>query len=174
MLPPAQAAAVAEYQRVNQPHIGPWDPPRPPEFFTAAWWETRLARNLDDFAEDRGAQFQILDKETGDVIGVCNFTGFVRGAFQACQLGYNISADRQGQGYMSEALRAAIPFVFDELRLHRIQASYVPWNERSGRLLERLGFVVEGRAKDYLYIDGQWRDHVLTALTNPDPRPPTV
>ncbi|MFV8766233.1 30S ribosomal protein S5 alanine N-acetyltransferase, partial [Yersinia enterocolitica] len=24
----------------------------------------------------------------------------------------------------------------------------------------------EGYAKDYLLIDGQWRDHVLTALTN--------
>jgi len=43
----------------------------------------------------------------------------------------------------------------------------VPHNARSGRLLERLGFVNEGLAKDYLFIDGAWRDHVLTARLNP-------
>lgn len=46
-------------------------------------------------------------------------------------------------------------------------ANYVPTNERSGRLLRRLGFTVEGYARDYLFIDGAWRDHVLTSLTNP-------
>ena len=47
-------------------------------------------------------------------------------------------------------------------------ANYIPENERSGRLLARLGFTREGLAKDYLFIDGAWRDHVLTALANPD------
>lgn len=37
----------------------------------------------------------------------------------------------------------------------------------SARLLERLGFVKEGYAREYLHIDGAWRDHVLTARTNP-------
>ena len=68
---------------------------------------------------------------------------------------------------MAEALRATNAFAFRELRLHRIMANYRPENERSGRLLERLGFVREGVAKDYLFIDGAWRDHVLTALVNP-------
>jgi ribosomal-protein-alanine N-acetyltransferase len=45
-------------------------------------------------------------------------------------------------------------------------ANYVPTNERSGRLLRRLGFVVEGYARDYLFIGGRFQDHVLTALTN--------
>jgi ribosomal-protein-alanine N-acetyltransferase len=45
-------------------------------------------------------------------------------------------------------------------------ANYRPQNERSARLLERLGFTREGLAKDYLFIDGAWRDHVLTSLTN--------
>ena len=49
--------------------------------------------------------------------------------------------------------------------IHRIMANYMPHNQRSGGLLARLGFEKEGYAKDYLLIDGQWRDHVLTALT---------
>ena len=52
---------------------------------------------------------------------------------------------------------------FRNIGLHRVEANYQPSNERSGRLLRSLGFTVEGYARDYLYIDGAWRDHVLTA-----------
>jgi ribosomal-protein-alanine N-acetyltransferase len=45
-------------------------------------------------------------------------------------------------------------------------ANYMPGNERSARLLERLGFEREGYAKAYLNIAGRWQDHVLTALVN--------
>jgi len=69
---------------------------------------------------------------------------------------------------MAEALRALIAYAFGELGFHRIMANYIPTNERSGLLLRRLGFVVEGYARDYLEIDGAWRDHVLTSLTNPN------
>ena len=103
----------------------------------------------------------------GPVVGLANFTQIVRGAFMACSLGYSIDEDRQGQGLMRETLEHAIAYVFDELGLHRVQASYLPTNERSGGLLRRLGFVVEGYARDYIYINGAWRDHVLTARTNP-------
>jgi ribosomal-protein-alanine N-acetyltransferase len=69
---------------------------------------------------------------------------------------------------MTEALGAVILYAFSDLRLHRLQANYLPRNERSARVLRRLGFVVEGVARDYLRIDGRWEDHVLTGLTNPD------
>ena len=67
---------------------------------------------------------------------------------------------------MYEAAKLAIHYALYELRLHRIMANYLPTNERSARLLRRLGFVVEGYARDYLYINGAWRDHILTSLTH--------
>ena len=63
--------------------------------------------------------------------------------------------------------RATNAFAFAELRLHRIMANYRPENTRSAQVLERLGFRREGIAHDYLFIDGAWRDHVLTALVHP-------
>ena len=48
----------------------------------------------------------------------------------------------------------------------------MPENTRSGRLLARLGFVREGYSRRYLFINGAWRDHVLTSLTNPTEIPP--
>ena len=74
-----------------------------------------------------------------------------------------LGASYEGAGLMFEALTAAVEYVFAERRLHRIMANYVPTNERSGRLLRRLGFAVEGYARDYLYInnkDGTYTDRM--------------
>jgi ribosomal-protein-alanine N-acetyltransferase len=92
----------------------------------------------------------------------------VRGAFQAAYLGYNISQDQQGKGLMTEALTAVIDYVFTEINLHRLMANYRPENLASARVLEKLNFTIEGFAKNYLMVDGQWCDHVLTSLTNPN------
>ena len=73
----------------------------------------------------------------------------------------------EGQGLMFEALAGDAGPCLRGLRLHRVQANHLPENHRSARLLQRLGFRIEGLARDYLYINGAWRDHVLTALTTP-------
>ena len=102
------------------------------------------------------------------VIGSVSFTNVSRGALQGCWLGYSLDGREQGNGYMTEALRAAIPHAFRVLKLHRIMAGYMPRNRRSARVLRRLGFRVEGRARQYLLIAGRWEDHVLTSLVKPD------
>ena len=76
--------------------------------------------------------------------------------------------DRGLVGERVRALAAAIAYCFEEMKLHRIMANYMPTNERSARLLRKLGFVPEGFARDYLFLGGTWRDHVLTSLTNPN------
>jgi ribosomal-protein-alanine N-acetyltransferase len=111
--------------------------------------------------------FALLTPDGQQMIGACNFSGIIRGAFQACYLGYHIDQSHQGQGLMQEGLEAGIGYMFETQNLHRIMANYIPGNERSARLLERLGFEREGYAKAYLNIAGRWQDHVLTALVNP-------
>lgn len=167
--PPELAGRYLAYFERNRDHLARWDPPRPEGFYTEAFWRERLLRDRDDLAADRALRLalQWRGAPEGEVIGVCNFNQFVRGAFQAATLGYSLDQRAVGSGVMSEALQAAIAYMFDTLGFHRVMANYLPHNERSGRLLRRLGFVVEGFARDYLYIDGAWRDHVLTALTNP-------
>jgi [ribosomal protein S5]-alanine N-acetyltransferase len=103
-----------------------------------------------------------------NVIGSMEFSQISRGPFQACYFGYGISKDYQGKGLMFEAGEAAIKYAFEELNLHRIMANHLPENERSAKLLKRLEFQVECVAKDYLNINGVWRDHVLNSLHNPN------
>jgi ribosomal-protein-alanine N-acetyltransferase len=110
----------------------------------------------------------IWRKEGRILNGMINFTTFERGPFQNCRLGYKIGAAYEGEGYMTETLQAAIRYVFKELNFHRVEANYIPKNERSGRLLKRLGFAEHGVAKNYLRIAGKWQNHILTSLTHDD------
>jgi ribosomal-protein-alanine N-acetyltransferase len=168
---PGMQAAMARFLTENYPgHLDKWSPPAAPAFFTESFWRDRLAIAVEEFQAGRAARFvlQLRGKQSGSpILGTCNYTNIVRGPFQACHLGYQIARDREGQGLMAEALRATNAFAFETLRLHRIMANHRPENERSARLLERLGFAREGLAKDFLFIDGAWRDHVLTSLAHP-------
>ena len=65
---------------------------------------------------------------------------------------------------MLEALRLVIPYAFETLRLHRIEAACIPDNARSVRVLEKAGFQREGLLRSYLRINGSWQDHYLYAL----------
>ncbi len=131
-------------------------------------YQTQLLNWKEDFSEGRSIRFLMFIREEleNETIGFCNFSQIFRGPFQACYLGYQIDVAFEGLGYMSEAVGAAINYMFEKQNIHRIMANYMPANIRSARLLKKLGFVVEGTAKKYLLINGQWEDHVLTALTN--------
>lgn len=165
---PADVPAIVRYFRDNRAFLAPWEPRRTDRFFTDEFWSEQVRRNADEAENDRSLRLFIFPRDApGEVMGSVGFTEFVRGVFQACYLGYGLSAAREGRGYMREALAASIAHVFGEVKMHRIMANYVPHNRRSGNLLKSLGFEVEGYARDYLLIDGRWEDHVLTSLTNP-------
>lgn len=165
---PDDAPAMAAFYRENKEHFRPTDPPRAPDFYTEAYWFERLAASELEYDGDRACHLIALDRAAPSVVvGFANLSAIVRGAFHACYLGYGIGAAHEGKGLMAEALRLAIDHAFTGMRLHRIMANHLPENDRSARLLRRLGFVEEGYARDYLFINGAFRDHVLTALTNP-------
>ena len=168
---PGMEAAMTRFLAENfAGHLDRWSPPAAPEFFTEAYWRGRLATAVEEFRAGRSARFVFHDRDDGEgaIVGNCNYTNIVRGAFHACYLGYQIARSHEGRGLMVEALAATNAFAFRDLRLHRIMANHRPENARSARVLERLGFTREGLARSYLYIDGAWRDHVLNSLSNPD------
>ncbi len=160
---------LAAYAVRNRAFHAPWMPLRSDAAFTAEHWEERIPHLRADFIE-RGASMLLFAWDRGSpgrVLGKVAYSQVARGPAQFCYLGYDLDEGAQGAGLMSEALESANTYVFEELRLHRIMANYMPRNERSGRLLRRLGFTVEGYARDYLMINGRWEDHILTSLTNP-------
>jgi ribosomal-protein-alanine N-acetyltransferase len=163
----ADAASLAGFYARNEAHFRPWDPPASNARFTSEYWREQLKRAKQDWRADRALRLHMYLRESPNhVIGRIGFSQIARGPFQSCMLGYQIAEDKEGQGLMFEALEASIDFIFKVHKLHRIQANYIASNTRSATLLSRLGFIEEGLAKNYLYIDGAWRDHVLTARTD--------
>jgi [ribosomal protein S5]-alanine N-acetyltransferase len=69
---------------------------------------------------------------------------------------------------MTAAVNAVVPFAFETLKLHRIEAACIPENIASIRLLERASFKREGYARQYLCINGIWQDHLLYARIKGD------
>lgn len=164
------AADLLDYASRNRAHLARWEPSRGDAYYTVENWQRILTEQEADIARGAAVRFLLSRREDpARVIGTVNFTQVFRGAFLACYLGYGLDGEAEGQGLMQEGARAAIDHLFSGIGIHRIMANYVPTNERSGRLLRRLGFTVEGYARDYLYIDGAWRDHILTSLTSPMP-----
>jgi [ribosomal protein S5]-alanine N-acetyltransferase len=166
------AMALRDYMARNRDHFAPYLPPLPEGLHTLEFWHERLDAWREERAADQSLRLLLVERD-GDrrvLIGDCAFTNIVRGPFQACHLGYKLDRQFVGRGLMREALGAAIGHAFSVLKLHRIMANYQPTNERSGRLLRRLGFTIEGYARDYLFLNGGWRDHILTSLVNPGGR----
>ena len=166
ILPPEKAGLMLAYALENREHLSQWEPSRGQGFYTLKHWQKQLIENFAKYQDGVCYRFAALNKEGTEVIGLCSFNNVVRGAFQACHLGYSIAGKYQGLGYMYEITQAGIDYIFSEVGLHRVMANYIPGNKRSGNLLARLGFEKEGYARDYLKINGQWQDHILTAKIN--------
>jgi ribosomal-protein-alanine N-acetyltransferase len=166
------ALSLRDYMARNRDHFAPYLPPLPDGLHTLEFWHERLAAWHEETLSDQSLRLLLIERGGNErmVIGDCAFTNIVRGPFQACHLGYKLDRQFVGRGLMREALSGAIGHAFHSLKLHRIMANYQPTNERSGRILRRLGFTIEGYARDYLFLNGAWRDHILTSLVNPNSR----
>jgi ribosomal-protein-alanine N-acetyltransferase len=163
------AQAVLNYYLKNEEFLTSFEPARPDGFYTLVFWQEQIEKAIYEFHYDQSLKLCIFKKtDPSNVIGKINFSQIQHGIAHSCLLGYGLSEVEQGNGYMFEALTDAIRFVFEGLNLHRIMANYMPRNQRSGNLLKRLDFFVEGYARDYLLINGKWEDHILTSLLNPN------
>ncbi|MFM2475671.1 GNAT family N-acetyltransferase [Celerinatantimonas sp. MCCC 1A17872] len=167
LLQPGLAPFLTDYKIRNRDHLAPWEPPRSEAYFTLKNTQQTIAALLKLYHQDLALPLVALDRDGQKVIATVNVSNIVRGIFQAAHLGYGLDERYQGRGVMNEILSDAIPEIFTQLKLHRLMANYIPTNQRSGALLQRLGFAKEGIAKDYLFINDQWQDHILTAKTNP-------
>src|SRR3954471_5108076 len=103
---PEAAPRFLAYAIENNPPLARWDPPHPEGFFTEGFWRKRIERNRDEFTRDVSMRLAVFRREApeGPVVGHCNYSQFVRGAFQACYLGYSVDYRWEGKGLMREAL----------------------------------------------------------------------
>ena len=149
----------------------PWEPTWPHDALTRAAFRRRLRRYEQDARDDAGYAFFVFLRGDDTLVGGVTLSNVRRGVTQSCSMGYWMGQACARNGYMRDALHALIPFIFDEMGLHRIEAACIPTNAPSRRLLHTLGFTREGYARQYLCINGVWQDHLLFAMLATDLRP---
>jgi len=162
------AERLSVYYESNKSHLTPWEPLRPAGYHSKEAWLQRCHQFEREYQQGTALRILAIRANESDILGVCFFTNVSRGVFQACNIGYSVSAAHGGKGIMTELVKGSVDYLFEHLDLHRVMANYVPENHRSARILEKLGFEKEGYAKSYLQIAGTWRDHILTAKINPN------
>lgn len=100
-----------------------------------------------------GVRWGIQSKVDGALIGSCGLFKWNRG-WKSCVIGYELAKAAWGNGFMAEALSAALTWGFEHMELHRVEAQIHPENAASIGLVRNLGFVQEG----YLREAGFWLD----------------
>jgi [ribosomal protein S5]-alanine N-acetyltransferase len=159
LVEPADEVEFLRLARASRDLHRPWS--HPPT--TSAAFREMVADQ--EVANERIA---VCRNDDGAIVGYFGLGQIFYGKFRNAYLGYYAFAPFDGQGYMREGLELLLRHAFGDLRLHRVQASIQPGNERSVALVRGAGFRREGLALRYLKIGGRWRDHEQWAITVED------
>lgn len=160
-------AALREQSR---DFLQPWEPTWARDDLTRGAFRRRLERYARELERNEAFPFFIFRSSDRVLVGGLNLTNVRRGAASMASLGYWMGAPFAGRGVMSRAVRQVCNLAFTDLQLRRIEAACLPDNASSVHLLEKTGFVREGLAREYLSINGVWRDHLLFAKLAGDDR----
>ena len=149
------ADELAALYRANREFLAPFEPERPPEFFTGEGQRERLEYQLANGTH----AFAILDGD--EIAGTINLFHIVRESLQSGAIGYWVDSGRNGRGLATAAVEEIVAYAFGELELHHVEAATLVDNVRSQRVLEKAGFERIGIARRFLHIHGEWRDFLL-------------
>ncbi|MGH4118914.1 GNAT family N-acetyltransferase [Clostridium sp.] len=159
VLTQGDAEEVLDFQLRNREFLKRFEPFRDASFYTLDNQKHNLIESYKQFLNGNGINFGIY--KDSKFIGKIRISNIVMGVFKNAFIGYSIDEKEQGNGYMKEAVKLVVEYAFEELELHRIEATTLIDNEKSQRVLRSCGFKELGISEEYLYINGSWRDHMV-------------
>jgi len=163
-------SAWAELRALSRQHLTVWEPLWTRDELSRSAFRRRLRQYQREMREDQGYAFLAFREGDAVLLGGLTISNVRRGVAQSASVGYWMGLPHVRHGYMTDAVRAIVPFAFGTLGLHRLEAACLPHNAPSARVLEKAGFRREGTARRYLKINDVWQDHDLYALLHDDPR----
>ncbi len=99
-----------------------------------------------------------------ELVGQLTIGGVQYGSLRGAHIGYWVAKEFAGRGIIPTGVALATDHAFRALGLHRVEISMRPENAPSRRVAEKLDFRFEGERRQYLHIDGEWRDHLVFVL----------
>jgi len=159
------AMLVTDFYRRNLSWLSDYEPNLSTQYMLDDFNEAILKYEFDKTRNGSFIRYWFsLKNEPNRLLGTVVFQNIMHGPFKKCEIGYKLDRFDQGKGYAYEACDAAIRSIIAEERLHRIYAMVEKTNKRSIALIERLSFANEGMIKDYVQINGTWRDCLIYSL----------
>ena len=155
---PDDAEELTEYYIRNKDHLKNFEPTRDSSFYTYEVQKEILLESYRQLMTGAGSDLGIYKDDK--LIGKIKISNVVYGVFKNGIVGYSIDKEYEGKGYMKEAVNLALEYAKNYLDLHRLEASILTDNVRSKGVLLSCGFEEVGLNKNYLYINGSWRDHI--------------
>ncbi|MCL6606178.1 MAG: GNAT family N-acetyltransferase [Paenibacillus sp.] len=140
-----------------------YEPRHDDEFYTLEGQQQLIKRRTLEAQQDKAYMFGIYLLD-GSLIGQITISNIVRGVGQFADIGYFIDQEVHSKGYMTAAVGLILQFAFRSLGLHRVQAAILIHNDVSRRVLEKNHFQLEGRARGFIKINGEWQDHQTYAI----------
>lgn len=164
-----KTADILAFYRNNKTLFERFEPTRPHNFYTESYQRASISYEYSQIIKGKTLRYYIYLKEQPDIIiGSVNFFRMEHGPFSRTSIGYKLDAAYHGNGYAFEACQAAIPVIFDNYKIHRIEAKVAPYNTPSIKLLEHLGFRFEGIEYQSVEINGHFTDHYRYSLLSSD------
>lgn len=167
MLPSMSLAVqITEFEIRNREFFNNVTSIRDDEYYTLDCQKEIIWKSKEDRNKETNLKYWLILKDSNQLVGFIAFNNIVRGPFQSCFLSYSMDHKMINQGLMTEAVGKGIQILFDDLKLHRIEANIMPGNTASLKVVSKFNFVNEGLSKKYLYINGKWEDHIHMVLLN--------
>lgn len=162
-------ASWNEVRRRNAAWTGPWDSTRPPESTEPTGTFGQMVGEFNRQARTGLLLPWVIDYRYADadepvLAGQLTVSGIAYGSARWAMAGYWVDQRWAGRGLAPTALALAGDYLFGELRLHRLEVAIRPENEKSIRVVQKLGLRYEGERPRYLHVDGDWRDHSMFAV----------
>ncbi|WP_409298499.1 GNAT family N-acetyltransferase [Peribacillus sp. SCS-26] len=168
-LRPLEEEDAADYAELLVRNREVWqcfEPARPEDYYTVERQRKTIAEDQEAFKSGRAYNFGIFLPD-GTLIGDISLYDVRTAFFQSASAGYSVDGIHTGRGAATEALSLLLHFAFETLKLRRVEAGVSPENAASIRVLEKAGFIREGLMREYLLINGRWKDHYLYAALSP-------
>ena len=114
-----------------------------------------------------GVNWAITLRGDERLVGKCGYNEW-RKEHRRGDISYIVAREQRGKGVVSEALGAMLEYGFGHMNLHSVEAGVTPGNDASTRMLQRLGFRLEGHLRENFLTDRGFVDSLIYSLLRSD------
>lgn len=122
-------------------------------------------------SEQCGSGVVFVMETQAQLVGQISLEAVCYGSMRTATVGYWVDQKHIGHGFAPLAVCMLADWAFfasEGPHLHRIEADILPENERSLRVVRKLGMHEEGIRRNYIFVGNSWRDHLTFSLLSDD------